>query len=134
MDDDDGNRVIEIDDDDEEEDSDETEEESEEESEEDEESEFVSSVRVSRRTGISQVVDDSNNNTFKLKSQVDNDSNSNSNNNGFEIDGLYCPICMEAWTSGGQHQIWYPLSLSFYPHSSFIFIYFFELFNVVCNS
>lgn len=23
-----------------------------------------------------------------------------------EIDGLFCPICMEAWTSGGDHQVW----------------------------
>jgi len=27
--------------------------------------------------------------------------------NGGEIDGLFCPICMDAWTSGGSHQIWY---------------------------
>nr|KAJ0223680.1 hypothetical protein LSAT_V11C200061470 [Lactuca sativa] len=25
--------------------------------------------------------------------------------NGGEIDGLFCPICIEAWTSGGEHQI-----------------------------
>ncbi|CAH1452059.1 unnamed protein product [Lactuca virosa] len=25
--------------------------------------------------------------------------------NGGEIDGLFCPICFEAWTSGGSHQI-----------------------------
>ena len=24
-----------------------------------------------------------------------------------EIDGLFCPICMDAWTNGGDHQIWY---------------------------
>ncbi|XP_071707112.1 uncharacterized protein [Rutidosis leptorrhynchoides] len=117
MNDDHYNRVLIMDDtqdtDTEEEDETEEEEESEEETdEESEETELDSSVRVSRRTGISQVqaVDDSNN---KLKSQVDsNDSKPNSksnsndnNNNGLEIDGLCCPICMEAWTNVGQHQI-----------------------------
>lgn len=24
-----------------------------------------------------------------------------------EIEGLFCPICMEAWTNGGNHQVWY---------------------------
>lgn len=24
-----------------------------------------------------------------------------------EIDGLFCPICMEAWTNDGVHQVWY---------------------------
>lgn len=35
--------------------------------------------------------------------------------NGGEIDGLFCPICIEAWTSGGTHQIWYD---NFYTCSS----------------
>ncbi|GFS45797.1 hypothetical protein Acr_00g0098280 [Actinidia rufa] len=26
---------------------------------------------------------------------------------GSEIDGLFCPICMDAWTNGGDHQVWY---------------------------
>lgn len=26
--------------------------------------------------------------------------------NRSEVDGLFCPICMEAWTNGGDHQIW----------------------------
>lgn len=39
-----------------------------------------------------------------------------------EIDGLCCPICMEAWTSGGDHQVWsvqlYSLLLQFlFSHS-----------------
>ena len=24
-----------------------------------------------------------------------------------QIDGMCCPICMEAWTSGGEHQVWF---------------------------
>lgn len=24
-----------------------------------------------------------------------------------EIDGLFCPICMESWTNDGDHHIWY---------------------------
>lgn len=28
-----------------------------------------------------------------------------------EIDGLFCPICMEPWTSQGVHQVWLVLSL-----------------------
>lgn len=27
--------------------------------------------------------------------------------NQSEIDGLFCPICMEAWTNDGDHHIWY---------------------------
>lgn len=26
--------------------------------------------------------------------------------NRSEIDGLFCPICMEAWSNGGDHQVW----------------------------
>ena len=43
-----------------------------------------------------------------------------------EIDGLFCPICMEAWTNYGDHHIWYvqliffPLSLAF---SFFLYVY-----------
>ncbi|KAD4384440.1 hypothetical protein E3N88_24608 [Mikania micrantha] len=29
----------------------------------------------------------------------------NQENSGGEIHGLFCPICFEAWTSGGEHQI-----------------------------
>lgn len=26
-----------------------------------------------------------------------------------EIDGLFCPICMEGWTTCGDHQVWFVL-------------------------
>ena len=35
-----------------------------------------------------------------------------------QIDGLCCPICMEAWTSGGEHQVWLVYLLLFTLYSS----------------
>lgn len=36
--------------------------------------------------------------------------------NGGEIDGLFCPICFEAWSSGGgDHHVWYALCF-IYPN------------------
>lgn len=31
-----------------------------------------------------------------------------------EIDGLFCPICYEAWSSGGDHHIWYALCFVYF--------------------
>lgn len=48
-----------------------------------------------------------------------------------EIEGLFCPICMEAWTNGGNHQVWCASS------PSFIFILlsclkFYFLYKLIC--
>lgn len=32
--------------------------------------------------------------------------------NGSQIDGLFCPICLEAWSNGGDHQVWSANSLA----------------------
>lgn len=34
-----------------------------------------------------------------------------------QIDGMYCPICMDAWTSGGEHQVWLVCLRFFTLHS-----------------
>lgn len=40
----------------------------------------------------------------------DNDGEKEGELNRGDIDGLFCPICFEAWSSGGDHHIWYALS------------------------
>lgn len=41
-------------------------------------------------------------------SKVGSDGESGESGSG-EVDGLFCPICYEAWSSGGDHRIWYVL-------------------------
>lgn len=43
-----------------------------------------------------------------------------------EIDGLFCPICLEAWTSGGNHQVWsvHSIAAAFFL---FLLLFFFFL-------
>ncbi|GMP50304.1 hypothetical protein CsSME_00016974 [Camellia sinensis var. sinensis] len=40
-----------------------------------------------------------------------------------EIDGLFCPICMEAWSNGGDHQVWCENSYSSDLMSLFFFLF-----------
>lgn len=42
---------------------------------------------------------------------VDGESSQGSQWNPIEIDGLFCPICLEAWTIDGDHYIWFALNL-----------------------
>lgn len=122
--------VIEIEDQDEEEFEYEEEEEAEEEEEEDEDDAYeedelipavVASPRVSNlvsRSGNSQeavvfhvdLVDnptDMNSCQKKMASQENGGDGGDVEEelDGGEIEGLFCPICMDAWTSGGSHQI-----------------------------
>ena len=41
-------------------------------------------------------------------SAVESGENSQGNEwNRGDIDGLFCPICMEAWTTTGDHHVWF---------------------------
>lgn len=42
---------------------------------------------------------------------IDGESSQGSQWNPNEIDGLFCPICLEAWTNDGDHYIWFALNL-----------------------
>lgn len=50
-----------------------------------------------------------------------------------EIDGLFCPICLEAWTSDGDHYIWF--ALDFISTVNFFFmlqiVHIFDWFNLM---
>ena len=45
-----------------------------------------------------------------------------------DVDGLFCPICMEAWTSEGDHHIWCEIRMILFQIP---FFFFFFLFLVV---
>jgi E3 ubiquitin-protein ligase RFWD3 len=78
-------------------------EESESEEEEEEELPIPPSPRVSIRTASSQV---NKSPPCKANQESEEDDVEDEMNRG-EIDGLFCPICIEAWSTQGEHKMWY---------------------------
>lgn len=62
--------------------------------------EFEQLVEMTSPRVSSSISDGRNLNQFEVSGDVRKEEINRS-----EIDGLICPICLEAWTSGGQHQI-----------------------------